>query len=91
MKGELDIWAAEAKKHNMHYGDYVAAVERHGILPPPPKEKPKPPPKSDAKMRSCIMCGEEFEIEKRLNGTYSMAKLCEKCREKRRHQHGKDE
>lgn len=68
---ELDIWAMEAKRHGMHYGDYVAAVEREKSPPPDVKAAMK----AAGLTKVCCRCGDDFEI-----GRNSRARLCPACR-----------
>ncbi len=69
---ELDIYAVEAKRHGLHYGAYVSAVE-HGTLPPPEVKRVM---KATGRTKVCCRCGADFEII-----TNSRAQLCPVCRD----------
>ena len=87
---DLNAWAAEAKKYNINYGQYVSLSEIHGILPTP-KRKPPPEPVIKPKIRTCLCCGNVFELTHKADGKLSTAKLCESCRgEARKRKYGKD-
>ncbi len=74
---ELDIWAVAARKYDMTYGQYVAAVERHGTLPPPQKIEE---PESEPEIRTCVECGREIELYLSGSGRMTKSKYCEACR-----------
>ena len=79
MKIATDIasWAVDARKHGMTYGQYVQTVE-HGKLPPP---KAKRTAKSHKIIRTCVKCGGEFEVHKRISDGYvSQTQYCPDCR-----------
>lgn len=79
---KFDVWAIEARKHHLSYGQYVAAVERHGTLQPP-KGIRKSKQENCKRTQICKTCGTEFELKTRIyNGRikYSEAKYCDDCR-----------
>lgn len=79
MKIATDIasWNAEARKHHLSYGQYERAVE-HSELPPPKAKRTAKPQKI---MRTCVKCGGEFEVHKRISDGYvSQAQYCPDCR-----------
>ena len=74
---ELDIYAVAARQYDMTFGQYVAAVERHGTLPPPERAVIRLPAKMT---RKCARCGIEFPIEVTPCRVVSKRKLCDDCR-----------
>lgn len=80
LRKDVDAWAWAAKLHDLHYGEYVRLVERHGILPPP-EPLPGARPKRKKVMQICRRCGVEFERHITGNGNLSHAKLCIDCRD----------
>ena len=74
---ELARWEAEARRNDMHYGDYVAAV-KNGLLPPPPSGKHSAT-KMPVRERFCRECGCPFEVRWTEAGRYSQATLCTAC------------
>lgn len=74
---EVDIWAVAARQYDKSYGQYVAAVERHGTLPPPERAVIRLPAKMT---RKCARCGIEFPIEATPCRVVSKRKLCDDCR-----------
>lgn len=78
---ELAKWEAEARKHDLHYGAYTAAVEVHGTLPPPKTERRYPAMQLPPPSRVCRLCGMEYEIWTTKSGRYSQGTLCQTCLE----------
>ena len=78
---DLDIWAREARKYELSYGNYVRLTERHGMLPPPEPRKTPITKKTDTPTRVCDRCGNEFSLHKCPSGNYSLAKFCADCRD----------
>lgn len=78
---EHAAWNGEARKHGLTYGQYVAQVERHGTLPPPPKNKKtrKTEPEETEITRECRECGITFNPGFTASGNPSLAKLCPIC------------
>lgn len=76
---EHAAWNGEARKYHLSYGQYVAQVERHGTLPPPPKKRREVPNHDVVPTQECRECGITFALGKTKSGNLSTAKLCPDC------------
>ena len=76
---EVDLYAVEARKHGMSYGEYERAIG-HGWLPKPkmPKAKAAAAPKRKT-IETCRGCGNLFEVYYTKSGRAKNGVYCTEC------------
>lgn len=60
VKDKLSLWAAEARRLGMRYGDYVAKY--HPATPEPQCEAPKEQDTGERQRRICQFCGGDISL-----------------------------